>query len=355
MSKPRGSPQMALHIGTDTGVTTLKAEDDGTWRPMDTNFPKWCVKEVVALPSSPDVLLAGTRGDGVWRSEDGGKKWTKPSRGRHAPGKVRCLTLDPDNENRIYAGCEPIELHVSDDLGEHWEQIDAVARNPWISTITYPGADVEPHLRDIAIDPTDPSTMYIALQVGAIMKTTDRGATWEVLTEGFDSDVHAIAIDPFDSQHLSISTGGDNSRRGTSSAKALFQSFDAGDSWEALALNFSQDYSIPYVLKVGQPEIAFSSLAKGNPGRWKTNEKGADGVLVRTMDDGQTWHEVDLGNIAAAGQHMVVTIATDANDPESLFAALSNGELIHTDDGGDSWSPINVQLEGINHIKHTNK
>ena len=51
---------------------------------------------------------------------------------------------------------------------------------PWVETIVYPVAAVEPHVRDITIDPTDHKTMYVALQVGYMLKTTDGGKNWQL-------------------------------------------------------------------------------------------------------------------------------------------------------------------------------
>ena len=46
-----------------------------------------------------DKVFAGTRGDGVWVSEDFGASWKKPCYGKRGPGKVRCLAFDPRDAN----------------------------------------------------------------------------------------------------------------------------------------------------------------------------------------------------------------------------------------------------------------
>lgn len=340
-----------LYLGTDEGVRTLQSEDGESWEVTAGKMPPWSVEEVAVSTERPNLVFAGTRADGVWVSEDFGKTFTKPSRGNRGPGKVRCVTLDPSNPTRVYAGCEPIDVFVSDDLGKTWSVIESLREHPWVSTIDYPVATVEPHVRDIAIDPNDSDTIYVALQVGAILKTTDGCKTWSVLKDGLDTDVHTISIDPNDSDHLVIATGGHDSRLGTTGGKALFTSNDAGESWSAVAMNFYQEYSVPLTAMPGRPEILYSALANNNPGQWRNRDTGAEGILVRSTDGGQNWAAVDAGKIEGFDRVFTTAIAGDTAVPDRVYGVLTNGELIGSENGGDSWSLLGVNQPGTNDMK----
>ena len=163
-----------LYLGTDEGVVTLKSEDGRSWKIEHHGLKDWEVPEVAVSPSAPNKVFAGTRGDGVWLSEDFGATWSKPCYGKRGPGKVRCLAIDPQDADTLYAGTEPIDVFISRDGAKSWKQLDSIWNIPWVSTITYPVATVEPHVRDITIDPKDPKTMYVALQVGYMLKTPGR-------------------------------------------------------------------------------------------------------------------------------------------------------------------------------------
>jgi photosystem II stability/assembly factor-like uncharacterized protein len=167
-----------LYVGTDEGVVTLKSDNGREWKVASHSLKDWEVPEVVVSPSAPNKVFAGTRGDGVWLSEDFGATWKKPSYGKRGPGKVRCLSFDPHDANTLYAGTEPIDVFVSRDEAKSWSRLDSVWDIPWVSTITYPVTVVEPHVRDITIDAKNPQTMYVALQVGYMLKTTDGGKSW---------------------------------------------------------------------------------------------------------------------------------------------------------------------------------
>src|SRR5579862_4957161 len=153
-------PRHIIYAGTDEGVQTLESGDGRSWeithRSPARGLGDWSVEEVAVLPSKPNMVLAGTRGDGVWLSEDFGENWCKPSYARRGPGKVRCLALDPRDERRVFAGCEPIDVMVSEDLGKTWQPLESVWEQPTVKHVTYPVAVVEPHVRDITIDSLRP-------------------------------------------------------------------------------------------------------------------------------------------------------------------------------------------------------
>jgi photosystem II stability/assembly factor-like uncharacterized protein len=77
--------------------------------------------------------------------------------------------------------------------------------------------------------------IYAASDVGGVMKSTDRGRSWQVMNKGLMGDfatlkVCDIAIDPSDSNTLYIITGdGYNPERG-----GIFKSINAGESWQLL-------------------------------------------------------------------------------------------------------------------------
>lgn len=203
-----------LYVGTDDGVVTARSKDGRSWEIENRGLKGWGIPTATAVPSAPNRVLAGTRGDGVWLSDDFGEKWRKPSYGKRGPGKVRCLTTAPDDAKRLYAGTEPIDVFVSEDLGASWLRLDSVWDDPFVATVPYPVATVEPHVRDIAIDPTHPDTMYAALQVGYILKSANGGETWRLLNKDFDCDVHTIVVDPTNPRRVLIATGGHDARQG---------------------------------------------------------------------------------------------------------------------------------------------
>jgi photosystem II stability/assembly factor-like uncharacterized protein len=338
-----------LYCGTADGVATVSRDGEGPWQVEKQALSPFAIREVAVSPVAPNRVAAGTRGDGVWLSEDGGRKWAKPSYGKPGPGKVTAITFDPHDPNTIWAGGEPIELFVSHDLGKSWDTVDSVRQVEGVPEVIYPVAAVEPHLRCIAIDPTDPKTMYLALQVGNILKTSDGGASWRMLKEGLDEDVHVIVIDPSSSSTLYISTGGEGMRSGKAPGKSLYRSDDGGDTWQPLAMDFYQEYSATLAMHPRDPHTLLTCLANGNPGQWK-RATGPEAELVRSRDGGRTWEALQP-DLPVATKRFANSIAYDPAYPDHLYAGLRKGELTASYDGGVTWEDLGIQLAAVNDVK----
>jgi photosystem II stability/assembly factor-like uncharacterized protein len=82
-----------------------------------------------------------------------------------------------------------------------------------------------------------------------------------------------------------------------------------------------------------------------------------DAALFRSTDGGQNWHELaglrGHGSGSSwqpgAGGMCLHTIIVDPSDPERIFVAISAAGVFRTDDGGETWRPVNRGLhsEGI--------
>jgi photosystem II stability/assembly factor-like uncharacterized protein len=203
---------------------------------------------------------------------------------------------------------------------------------------------VEPHVRDIAIDPSDPDIIYAALQVGYIVKSVDRGKTWKLLDDNFDCDVHTIVIDPSDPRRLIIATGGHDARAGNAPGRALYMSEDAGETWTPAAINFTQEYSVPLVLDPRDPKLIYSAIAHGQPPRWRQRPTGAESSVIRSSDGGNNWERIGEG---IESEKFPEAIAVDDAVPGRVYAACRNGDFYASDDGGNSWEEMGLNLDVV--------
>ena len=339
-----------VYLGTDDGLVTLCSQDGATWQVAHHGLRGWAVPAVAVVPSAPNRVLAATRGDGVWLSEDCGETWAKPCYGKRGPGKVQSLTLDARQGGRLYAGGEPIDLFVSEDLGRSWERLDSVWDVPGIGAIDYPVKTVEPHVRHIAVDPQDPNTLYIALQVGYMLKSTDGGATWRRLDNALDADVHTIVVDPVDRNKVVVATGGHDYRLGQAPGRALYLSTDGGENWTPVGLEFSQEYAVPLVMHPRDHEVLYSALANGQPGRKWQRPTGAESLIIRSTDGGRTWQKLEKG-LDEASKAFPDAIAFADDDPDRLFVGYRTGEILTSPDSGESWAKLDVRIPRINDMQ----
>lgn len=339
-----------LYVATDQGVVTLKSDDGRHWQKQHHGLKEWQIPEVAVSPKAPNKVFAATRGDGVWVSEDFGASWKKPCYGKRGPGKVRCLTFDPQDSNTLYAGTEPIDVFVSHDEARSWQRLDSIWNIPWVSTVTYPVAAVEPHVRDITIDPKNPQTMYVALQVGYMLKTIDGGKSWELLNKNLDCDVHTIVLHPDDGNKIFIATGGHDSRAGKAPGRALYSSSDGGKSWAPMAMEFHEEYSVPLTIHPGNPNVLYSAVANGQPGQWRKRGGNAQAFLIHSTDAGKSWKKLE-GAVSDANHSFVESFAFDPANANQMYAAQRNGDLFGSADSGASWFKLNVNVPELSDMK----
>jgi hypothetical protein len=85
---------------------------------------------------------------------------------------------------------------------------------------------------DLAVDPRDTRTWYIATAGGGIWKTTNAGTTFfPVFDDEETSTIGCITIDPNDSLVVWAGSGENNSQRSISWGNGVYKSVDGGTSW----------------------------------------------------------------------------------------------------------------------------
>ena len=203
--------------------------------------------------------------------------------------------------------------------------------------------------RSVAVAGHDdqPYIYYTGFTGGGVYKTTDGGATWYNVSDGFFKTGSVGAIDVADSDPNVIYVGmGETDIRGNMSAgDGMYRSTDAGKTWTWLGLGetrFIGDIEI----HPENPDIAWVAAMGKLFGPVESSERG----IYKTKDGGKTWNKV-LFKDAKTG---AVDIAVDPNNPRILFAAMweayrspwemsSGGEgsgLYKSVDGGESWTEI---------------
>src|SRR5512134_2794069 len=79
------------------------------------------LEHIIGGLKRPELLFAAVAFDGGYRSENGGKSWTKIM-----DGDVRTFSVDPHDERVVYVGIGPIRLFRSEDGGKQWEPLDGM-------------------------------------------------------------------------------------------------------------------------------------------------------------------------------------------------------------------------------------
>src|SRR5690242_3001899 len=115
----------------------IAASGGGIARASEGNSGEWQVEKllgdryVTCLSSDPldkGRVYAGTQGEGVLRSEDGGRTW----RASGLEGRVvKAVAASPVQRGVVYASTRPACMFVSRDGGDSWAELRGFRRIPW--------------------------------------------------------------------------------------------------------------------------------------------------------------------------------------------------------------------------------
>ena len=264
------------------------------------------------------LVLAGTRGDGIFLSEDSGATWRQAELPEPDVFSVAISAAD----GALYAGTEPSRLFVSRD-GATWSELDALQRIPSRERWSFPPRPWTHHVRWIAPDPHHAERLLVGIELGGLMYSEDGGASFSDHRPGAKLDTHSIAWHP-------TAAGRAYEAAGDGAA----WSHDGGGTWEAADAGRDLRYCWALAVDPADPERWYVSAATG-PGTAHAGAR-AHGRLYR-WDGG--WHALELPCDA-------MPYALAATDGE-LLVGMSDGSILHSHDRGDSWRETGVRVAPI--------
>src|SRR5688572_4666782 len=169
---------------------------------------------------------------------------------------------------------------------------------------------------DIALDPQDPYTFYVALGTGGLMKTSDNGGTFQGVFENEAvAAVGAVAVAPSDPKVVWVGTGEANDRNSSSWGDGVYRSTDAGATWTHVGLKTSRTIARIAV----HPSDPATAWVAATGDLWTP---GGERGLYKTTDAGKTWKAVLAAPPPYANRVGAGDVVLDPVDPSVVYAAL---------------------------------
>src|SRR5262245_58748557 len=321
---------------TGSGLSRATHTDSGAWH-VETLLADQDVRCLAADPLCPGVVYAGTQGQGVFRSDDGGTTWRPAGLGGHI---VKALAVSQAELGVVYAGTTPRGLCVSRDGGAHWAELESFRRVRafwWFSPAD--GRPFTPYVQGIALSPTNPQVLLAGIELGAVVRTVDGGQTWEGHRPGALRDCHTL---------ISHASQGDWFYEAGGGGAAF--SRDAAKTCQQPREGLDRHYGWAVAADPARPEVWYVSVSPAflwsHPGPPAAHIDGkASAFIFRKIGDGR-WQKLG-GGLPQPLDYMAYALLTDPDAPGHLYAGLSNGDVWHSADYGDSWQQLPFSLNGI--------
>jgi photosystem II stability/assembly factor-like uncharacterized protein len=245
--------------------------------------------------------------------------------------------------------CTPVHAQDSDEPQDESPGINSGL----VSALSFRGigpAFMSGRIIDIAVDPADRSTWYVAAASGGVWKTENAGVTWRPIFDNYGSySIGCVAVDPNDRFTVWVGTGENNSQRSVGYGDGLYKSTNGGASFRKVGLDNSEHIGMILI----HPDDSDTVFVAAQGPLWRS---GGDRGLYKTSDGGKTWQKVlDISENTGINEvHM------DPQNPDIMYASsyqrrrhtwvLIDGgpesTVYKSTDGGNSWSKADRGLPG---------
>ncbi|MCB0737680.1 MAG: glycosyl hydrolase, partial [Bacteroidetes bacterium] len=321
------------YIASASGGVWKTTNAGNTFSPIFDGQGSYSIGCVTIDPNNEHVIWVGTGennnqrsvayGDGVYKSEDGGKSWK--NMGLKTSEHIGMIAVDPTNSNTIYAAaygplwCAGGErgLYKSIDGGKSWNKILEISENTGVN--------------EVHLDPRNPNIIYatahqrrrhVFTYIGggpesAIYKSTNGGESFEKLGSGLPSgvDIGRIGMDvsPVNPDVLYAIVEAQYDKGG------IFKSANRGASWSKVnKFNTSGNY---YQEVICDPVDVNKVFFMDTYGRYST-------------DGGNTINQLpNKGNSRHVDDHCFWIDPTQTNH----WIIGCDGGLYETWDAGNAW------------------
>lgn len=344
-----------IYAGAASGGVWKSSDGGTTFKPIFDRNPVQSIGAITLDPQDPRTVWVGTGeswtrnsvsiGDGIYKSTDGGATWK--NMGLPASERIVRILVHPRNGNVVYA-CVPGKLwsdspdrgvYKTEDGGKRW-------------SLVLKGKNLSTGCSGLSMDPKDPEVLLAgtwdfrrkgwtyrsggegpgAPSGSGMFRTADGGKTWTELTPAANKGLPAgpwgrieVAIAPSDPKVVYALIESKDS--------ALYRSSDGGVTWEA------RDKSQPVVWR----PFYFARLVvdPANPDR--VFKPGM--MLVVSEDGGRSF--AYSGGQSHGDWH---DVWVDPKNPKHLVGGDDGGLWISHDGGSRWWKTNNLPISQFYHV-----
>ncbi|HZQ93317.1 MAG TPA: hypothetical protein VFA60_16115 [Terriglobales bacterium] len=290
--RAKETPESAGSAGEAPATTAEeKAFRALTWRQIGP-FRGGRALAVAGVPSQPNVYYFGAVAGGVWKSTDGGLRWTPvfdKVRGVSSIGSIAVAESDP---NVIYVGTGEAcirgnivagnGVYKSMDAGKTWSHV---------------GLDDTQTIGRVIVHPRDPNTVFVAAMGHVYGQNVNRG---------------------------------------------VFRSVDGGKSWQKVLYKDDKTGAIDITFDPTNANTLFASLWEAHRTPWSMESGGPGSGLYKSTDGGSTWKQITGGGLPKTilGR---IGVSVSGTNPNRVYALVEaeNGGVFRSDDGGENWRLMN--------------
>lgn len=357
-----GHPGLGYFGAVDGGV--FKTTDAGvTWQPLFQHEPVASIGAIAVAPSNPNVIYLGTGestirsnasyGDGVWRSDNGGKSWHHV--GLDDSRHIGALLVSPTNPDDVLVAALG---HVWGPNKQRGVFLTTNGGKTWHKTLY---VNDKTGAVDLARDPDHPNSVYattwnahrtpwfqyppVSGPGSAIYHSSDGGKTWHKLAmKGLPRNMQRIGIavaahTPGPRLYAIVSTGQHGGADSAANGSGVYRSNDGGASWTLVnhesRISGRGWYFGQIAVDPANPDVVYVP----NTSLYRSTDGGRHFTAIKGSPDGDDMQRLWI----------------DPKNPNHMITSADQGTAVTLDDGAHWSSWFNQPTAQIYHISVDNR
>ena len=296
--------------------------------------------------SRPLEYYFGAVGGGLWKTTDSGNTWKNVTDGQLKSSSVGAVAVAPSNPDIVYIGMGETQLrgnimqgdgvYRSTDGGKKW---------------THLGLDDTQAIARIRVHPTNADIVYVAAlghpygpnETRGVYRTKDGGKTWQrILFKSDRAGAVDLSLDPNNPNNLFASIWDANrtpwSLTSGGPLSGFYKSIDGGDNWTEITTAPGLPTGV-----IGKIGVVISPADGKRVYAIVENENGG---VYRSDDSGATWKQVSDDRRLRQRAFYYSRIFADPKNADTIY--VLNTGFYKSVDGGKTYTTIRVP-HGDNH------
>ena len=315
------------------------------------------VVDLAVVEANPSTFYVASATGGVWKTTNNGVTYT-PVFEREATHSVGAIAVSQVDTNQVWVGTGERGNRQSNSWGDGVYQSTDGGKT-WRNV----GLQQSHHVGRIAIHPQDPNTVLVAAmghlwgpnEERGLYKTTDGGGSWRrVLYVDTLTGVVDVAIDPSDPNTM-YAASYQRMRKaygfhGGGPGSALWKSTDGGETWNKLTngLPASDKGRIGISIYRKDPRIVYVCVEQGYRYNASTQYTAYAAGVYRSEDKGETWQRMSNWNPRPMYASQILV---DPNDDQRIYM---ENDFSYSDDGGKTFRSAPQTLHSDDRILWVN-
>ncbi len=262
--------------------------------------------------------------------------------GPHRGGRVVAVAGDPEERATFYFGACAGGVWKTTDGGAYWENVsDGFFRTAAVGALE--------------VSTSDPSVIYAGMgetcirsnvsHGDGVYRSTDGGRTWKHLGLERTRHVAKVRVHPHDPDLVYVAALGH--AWGPNSERGVYRSRDGGRTWELVLHRNDRTGAIDLSMDPHNPRVLYATLWEAQRTPYSLSSGGPGSSLFRSTDGGDIWEELTDRPGLPKGLVGKIGVAVSPAKPGRVWAIVEaeDGAVFRSDDWGETWERLSEDGE----------